>query len=246
MNRILFESHEVDDDTLRLTGPRATHIRRVLRAKPGDSLLLGLLDGPLYHGRLLAIEPEVLLRLTPGPMPERPPIDLLLALPRPKVLHRLLPQIAALGVHRLFLTNAARVERCYFDTHVLEPHHLRDSLIEGLTQAGDTLLPKVRIIQRLKPFLQDELPVVSQHHNRFLLHPRDATPLLNSTLSYSRTLLAIGPEGGWVPHECDLFSSLGFHPVHIGSRILRSDTATLAALAVIHMTHPALPSPPAT
>ena len=75
--------------------------------------------------------------------PEPPRVDLLLALPRPKVLKRLWAQIAAVGVGHIVLTNAARVERNYFDTHLLEPEVYRPLLVEGLQQARDTRVPIV-------------------------------------------------------------------------------------------------------
>lgn len=233
MNRILYRNSEPVEGLLTLRDARADHIPTVLRAHPGDTLKLGQLNGPLAVGRIETLDPQsVTLRLTEGQTPSRPDVDLLLALPRPKVLRRLLPQIAALGVHRLFLTNAARVERPYFDTHVLDPEPLEIALIEGLTQAGDTLLPEVRVIRQLKIFLEDELDTATDAVRRLVLHPGCGTPLHRLPSTSCRTLLAIGPEGGWIPHELDRFAALDFHPVTLGSRILRSDTATLAALAI--------------
>jgi RsmE family RNA methyltransferase len=234
MNRILYRADEPVEGLITLRDARADHIRNVLRAKPGDTLRLGRLNGPLATGVIKTLDAQsVTLRLTEGETPEPPRTDLLLALPRPKVLRRLLPQIAALGVRRLFLTNAARVERPYFDTHVLDPAPLEAALIEGLTQAGDTLLPEVRVIRQLKIFLEDELDQASNATRRLVLHPGRGTPLRSLPATPGRTLLAIGPEGGWIPHELDRFEALGFQPVTLGPRILRSDTATLAALAIV-------------
>ena len=233
MNRILYRPEEPVEGLLTLRDARADHIRRVLRAKVGDTLRLGRLNGPLATGVIETLAPQsVILRLTEAETPQRPRTDLLLALPRPKVLRRLLPQIAALGVGRIFLTNAARVERPYFDTHVLDPEPLENALMEGLTQAGDTLLPQVRVIRRLKIFLEDELNQATDATRRLVLHPGRGTPLRRLPVIPGRTLLAIGPEGGWIPHELDRFEALNFQPVTLGSRILRSDTATLAALGM--------------
>ena len=97
-----------------------------------------------------------------GETPSRPPVDLLLALPRPKVLRRLWAQIAALGVGRIILTNAARVERNYFDTHVLSAACYQPLLIEGLQQARDTRLPAVTVHRQFKVLLEDELDSLSR------------------------------------------------------------------------------------
>ena len=93
--------------------------------------------------------------------PPRPRVDLLLAVPRPKVMRRLWAQLAALGVSRIILTNAERVERPYFDTHVLTPECYRPLLIEGLQQARDTRLPLVSIHRRFKVLVEDELDALS-------------------------------------------------------------------------------------
>ena len=84
-------------------------------------------------------------------------VDLLLALPRPKVMRRLWAQIAAMGVGQIILTNAERVERNYFDTHVLTPECYRPLLVEGLQQARDTRLPRVSIHRQFKVLVEDEL-----------------------------------------------------------------------------------------
>lgn len=134
MNLILCESPEArTDGTITLTGARAAHVRGVLRARPGDTVRIGLVDGPTGHGEVLALDDEsVVLRCElDAPVPTPPAVDLLLALPRPKVLRRLWAQFAALGVGQIILTNASRVERHYFDTHVLEESTYRPLLIEG-------------------------------------------------------------------------------------------------------------------
>lgn len=233
MNRILYRPGEPVAGILTLKDERAKHIRNVLKSAPGDELRLGRLNGPLATGTVESAGPEgVRVRLNETAPPPRPETELLLALPRPKVLRRLLPQIAALGVRRLYLTNAARVERPYFDTHILEPQIMESLLIEGLTQAGDTWLPEVRVVRQLKPFLEDELSQATSAGQRRVLHP-GAHPLLQNLCSTAAsTLLAIGPEGGWIPYEMERFEQLGFATVSLGPRILRSDTATLAALAL--------------
>ena len=159
MNLILLEPDEIGSDgAARLSGPRADHAMRVLRVNRGDTVRVGVIDGALGEGRVTAVHAdEVELRCTLTERPQRPRVDLLLALPRPKVLRRLWAQIASLGVGRIVLTNAARVERNYFDTHLLDPQVYRPLLVEGLQQARDTHLPLVSIHRRFKPLLEDEL-----------------------------------------------------------------------------------------
>ena len=241
MNWILFQPSEVSaDGRVELSGARAAHIQNVLRAKTGKTLRIGLLNGPLGTGTVEALTASRVVlacEFEENPLP-RPSIDLLLAMPRPKVLKRLWAQLAALGVGRIILTNAEKVERFYFDTHVLDPDFYNARLIEGLQQAGDTHLPEVTIVKNLKPFLEQE--IFSRIGTKLLADP-SGTQNVFQTLEGSRgkfpdigrILLAIGPEGGWTPYELDMFQAHGFERVGMGSRILRTDTACIALVSLL-------------
>jgi 16S rRNA U1498 N3-methylase RsmE len=84
-------------------------------------------------------------------------VDIILAVPRPLRLERLLPVLSCLGVHRVFLVGAEKVERAFFGSHLLRappPPLLRRCLLEGLAQAEvDCRLPKVSVHRDLKAFL---------------------------------------------------------------------------------------------
>ena len=240
MNRLLLEPGDVPPDgaPVLLRGDQARHAREVLRAAPGQRLRLGIIDGPLGTGEVLGTDPDGALRLRadwePAP-PPRPRIDLLLAMPRPKVMRRLWPVLASLGVGHIFVSNAWKVERGYFDTPALSPTVIRAGLLEGLRQAGDTLLPTVTIHPLLRPLLEDHLPTLPPYARRWIAHPDPASPAAPSTLATpGRTLLAIGPEGGWIPDELSLFRRHGFAPLSLGSRILRTDTACAVLLGLLH------------
>ena len=117
VNLILLASNEVNASAgATLSGPRADHLLKVLKVAPGHRVRVGILDGPLGVGTVESVTPETVdLRCAlEATIPPRPNIDLLLAVPRPKVMRRLWAQIAALGVGQIVLTNAERVERNYF------------------------------------------------------------------------------------------------------------------------------------
>lgn len=237
MNLILIHPGEAaSGNPVVLSDYRAEHIFRVLRATPGKTLRIGLLNGPKGLGTVEKISGEqVFLRCDfEETVPLRPPVDLLLALPRPKVMKRLWAQLSAMGVGRIILTNADKVERFYFDSHVLEPDFYTAQLMEGLQQAGDTRLPEVKIVRQLKPFLEDELdrlfPVAGK---RLLADPSGTESFANLLRSpEQRILLAVGPEGGWTPYELELFAAHGFRVFNAGPRILRTDTACVGLLMV--------------
>ena len=238
MNLILFEPDERRGDRVRAVGARALHLREVLRVQRGDEVRIGIIDGPVGTGRVLSCDPEGvdLACAFDAGAPPSPAVDLVLALPRPKVLRRLFAPIAALGVRRLMLTNAARVERPYFDTHVLGADCYRTLLIEGLQQARDTRLPAVSVHRQFRPLVEDLLAQWPADSLRIVAHPGDG-PGLHMRLRQqpaARILLALGPEGGWIPFELELLRTHGFVTATLGPRPLRSDTACVATLALAH------------
>jgi RsmE family RNA methyltransferase len=237
MNLILVEPEEISRrGDAALSGARAEHLLKVLHVAPGHEVRIGVIDGPRGIGTVQAIaDGTVTLRCAlEGDAPPRPAIDLLLALPRPKVMRRLWAQIAALGVGRIILTNAEKVERNYFDTHVLTPEAYRPLLIEGLQQARDTRLPAVSVHRRFKVLVEDQLEDLVGPACR-VVADASATSGLSDVVRGAveeRVLLAIGPEGGWNAFELDLLGAHGFQSAGMGSRTLRSDTACIALLAV--------------
>ena len=248
MNLILLEPGEVGDSgDVSLSGTRAAHLLHVLKVAPGHQVRVGLLDGPHGLGAVQSIvDGTVALRCafdTNAPPP--PPVDLLLALPRPKVMRRLWAQIAALGVGQIILTNAERVERNYFDTHILAPACYRPLLIEGLQQARDTRLPRVSIHRQFKVLVEDGLDRAFGSGLRLVSDPaaRPAGAVVGESRD-ERILLAIGPEGGWNDFERGLLEMHGFQAVGMGARTLRTDTACVALLALVHDAMSARANPP--
>lgn len=238
MNLLLLEPHELSvDGHVTLRDGRAVHLRTTLRASPGQVARIGIVDGPKGTGVVTAIdEGEVTLRCAFEPaLADVPAVDLLLAVPRPKVLKRLWAQLASLGVGRIILTNAARVERPYFDSHVLDAVTYRPLLVEGLQQAQDTRLPLVSIHRRFRVLIEDELDQLTDAHTRLVADPsadrhvRDV-PLVPD----GRVLLAVGPEGGWSRFELELLAKHRFTTIGMGTRTLRSDTACIALLTLVH------------
>ncbi len=239
MNLILLEPGEVGaSGEATLSGARAAHLLNVLKAAPGDRVRIGLLEGPCGVGAVQSVgDGTVALRCAfEAGVPARPRVDLLLALPRPKVMRRIWAQVAALGVGQILLTNAERVERNYFDTHWLAPETYRPLLIEGLQQARDTRLPSVSIHRQFKVLIEDDLDGLFGGGLRLMADPAAARPAGAAVREgiEGRILLAVGPEGGWNDFERSLLAARRFQPVGMGPRTLRTDTACIALLALVH------------
>ena len=235
--------------------PRVVHVREVLKAENGKTVRAGVLDKGRSDAATVrwvgaAGGKDSALRLDLGaadellrtpPESERPRVDLLLCMPRPLQFGRLLPMISSLGVSTLWVTEAAKTPKAFFSSHLLrkeKEHELRAALVEGVTQAGDTVVPRVRVRRNMRRLVEEELQVEGYAH-MLLCHPaRDgSTPTISSVLrdidGQGRVLLAVGPEGGWEePRELELLRGCGFRQVTLGWRTLRSDVAVTSLLAV--------------
>ncbi len=238
MNLVLLEPAELrPDGTARLDGRRAAHAREVLRAAPGDRVLAGVVGGRMGEAEVLSIGAgELVLRPALDRDPPPPsPVALLLALPRPKVLRRVLQATSAMGVKRLALVGSWRVEKSYFASPSLAPGAIRDELLLGLEQGRDTVLPDVTIHRLFKPFVEDLLDGAFPAAGRVLAHPVGASPLEAIPPAGARATLAVGPEGGWTAYETERLRERGFVPFTLGPRVLRVDAAVPFAIGQVEL-----------
>jgi len=230
MNLVLLLPEDlVSPDRARLVGRRRQHVSEVHGARVGNELAVGLLDGKMGRGRVLRLDDEVLeleLTLEQEPPPKLP-LTLLLALPRPKVLNRVVAAAASLGAARIVLLNAWKVEKAYWASPKLKEENLRQQLLLGLEQAKDTVLPELRLARLFRPFVEDELPGLRGGGTGLLAHPGTGGAV--PKVLVAPITLAIGPEGGWIEAEVQSLLQAGLQPLDLGPRILRTETA-LAAL----------------
>jgi RsmE family RNA methyltransferase len=237
VNLLLLAPAELSADrTVRLEGRRATHVLEVLRPSPGDRLAVGVRGGRMGSGIVRAAgASEVVLEVElDREPPPRAPLDLLVALPRPKILRRVLQCAASLGVGRLVLVGSFRVEKSYWGSPLLAPEAMDAQLALGLEQGKDTIAPEVLVRRLFKPFVEDELDAAFAGAHRLLAHPVAAAPLSALAPAARRAALAIGPEGGWTAYEAARLEERGFVPFTLGERILRVDAAVpFAAGAVL-------------
>ena len=217
---LLFKDDFIDENNVRLEGRRLRHILEVHRPVKGDELRVGLEGGLTGPGRITSITTDSLkmeVSLTDDP-PAALPLNLILALPRPKVLRRVILSVTAMGVKRIFLINSFRVEKSFWQSPALGPDSIQKQLVLGLEQARDTILPEVILRPFFKPFVEDEMPALIKDTLPLVAHP-GATELCPRGVRRPVTL-AIGPEGGFIPYEIDKLMLCGLHAVHLGERIL--------------------------
>jgi len=225
MNLILLEPSDfIDDNRVRLHGRRLTHVLQVHRASTGNQLRVGLVNGKLGHGIVehldaATLEMRVELDREP-PMPLR--VRLILAVPRPKVLNRTIAAAVSMGIREIDLINSWRVEKSYWDSPKLSEENLELQSKLGLEQAGDTMLPTIRLHKIFTPFVREQLPQALRGSTALLAHPEAETSAQRAS---GPIVLAIGPEGGFIDREVETFLNVGFTPISLGPRILRVETA---------------------
>ena len=235
MNHLVIEPAEVSaDGTVRLNGRRMSHAREVLDVRPGATVKVGLLGGQRGRGEVVSSSnEELVLRIVlDEPPPPRANVDLVLAMPRPKQLKRVLAAAASLGINRIVLLNAAKVEKSYFDSKVLDPSFLDHLLRLGLEQARDTIPPQLLVRERFKPFVEDELDSFCGPCPRWLAHGPSEQELPRRAKG-ERVALAVGPDGGWTPFELELLQKQRFVPVTLGPRPLRVEVAVPALVGAL-------------
>lgn len=240
MNIILFDREELSANQLELRDRRAHHINKILRAGLGDKLQVGQINGPTGTGLITKISPnQVTLNINlHNQPPAKAMIDLILALPRPIMLKRILSQSAALGVDNIYLINSRRVEKSFFNASLLDKTNIRQYLCAGLEQSTATRLPQISIHPRFRPFIEDIVPQIGESCPvRLVAHPArpDLLPMVAPLPLTEKVILAIGPEGGWLDYEIGKFLEQGFKPFSMGKRILKVETAVVALLAQLDL-----------
>ncbi|MDA8020121.1 MAG: 16S rRNA (uracil(1498)-N(3))-methyltransferase [Thermoanaerobaculia bacterium] len=247
MNLLLLDPAEVGSDGhVELRERRAEHLLRVLAVEPGQLVRAGLVGGPVGTAEILTTSKRGLtLRFLSRPneqdsAPVSAPageVDLIVGLPRPQVLHRVLQTASAMAVRRLDLVNAWRVEKSFFQSPSVSDDKIRYHLLLGAEQGMSTRLPEVQLQPLLLPFLH----IPSQGDGgepplRLVAHPEAGSCLEEEVwngcaVSSDRSVqIAIGPEGGWIDRELDSFREAGFAPVRLGAWILRVEVAVAVAL----------------
>ena len=205
----------------------------MLKAKEGDDLCVGLEGGKIGVGIIKSLTASSLtmdVKLEQKP-PDPSLVTLILALPRPIVLKRLLLNIVTLGVKKIVLLNTYRVEKTYWKSKALEKDKIREQLILGLEQAKDTIMPEVIFKKRFKPFVEDELTGLIKGKTAVIAHP-GLKPVKFKDIN-REVILVIGPEGGFIPYEIEKFVDVGFKCIDLGERILKVETAVPFAISKI-------------
>jgi len=239
MNILLVHPEEVIDNRVTITGDRLKHLRKILKVQVGNCVKIGVIGQNIGTGIVEAISPkEAQLHIqTDQAPPKRLPVHLILAIPRPIMLKRVLAQAASMGVEKISLLRSKRVEKSFLDSSLVENGRYMPFLLKGIEQAVDTRVPEVLLYRRFTPFIKHLADQDPEHH-KIIAHPQGDRALQDLVKNPEEKItVAIGPEGGWIDYEVEQFVRIGFLPFTMGKRILRVDTAVPAILAQLSLLH---------
>ena len=234
MNLILLNPEEIQHEQFACVRDprRLRHLHEVHRARPGDTLALGVMGDGIGRGKLVQLSDsaaEFQLEELTTPPPPPLPVHLVLALPRPRMLARSLEHVTALGVKEITLLHTRRVEKSYWQSPELDPGKIHDHLVLGLEQARDTVLPRVNLAKGFRPFVEERLPALLENRRGLVAHP--GMPQACPTGLTEPCVLLIGPEGRFIRCEVGRLLEGVWEGIHLVPRILRVETAVVALLA---------------
>ena len=269
LNRIFFEIDEIEENKeihLNKDDYRYKHITKILKASIGDNMKIGIIDHGIGTATLKILpssssKSNLILSLDQKSdeliSTSRPLIDIILAVPRPLRLERLLPVLSMMGIGKIILIDAEKVEKDYFGSHLFRrPEAIRAGFIEGLSQSDiDCNIPELLVRRRFKKFMINELNELfpSNKYTRLIAHPvkrlekqeiqdkqnkqniQELERIFHQPLQTERVVLAIGPEGGWTEKELNMFThDHQFRAISVGERVLRTDVAVPTLLGIIN------------
>ena len=224
MNIVLLDPRQTTSELWAITSARQVeHLKIHVDVQIGDTLKVGIREAKRYLTEVVAIEEKV-IRVKPlqeESVPAKLAVTLIVAMPRPKVLRRLIMDSVTLGVEKIILLHSYRVDKSYWQTPFLQ--QLDQYVNLGLEQAGDTIAPQIEIYKRFKPFVEDVLPnMISADCPAYVAHPYTEIKMPYA-IDHPGTIL-IGPEGGFIPYEIDLLEKNGCLAFSLGNWIIRTET----------------------
>ena len=224
MNIVLLDPRQTESPIWMISAKRQLeHLRTHVNVQVGDTLKVGIRGGKRYLTEVLSVtEQQIQLQsIHEEIVPKKLPVTLIVAMPRPKVLRRLVMDSVTLGVEKIILLHSYRVDKSYWQTPFLQ--QLNQYIDLGLEQAGDTIAPKIEVYKRFKPFVEDILPsLIRADCPAYVAHPY-VEMKMPAGLQQGCTMI-IGPEGGFIPYEIDLLIKNGCQAVSLGNRIIRTET----------------------
>lgn len=232
MNMILFETLP-EDSLIPASDERARHILEVLKLQKGDTFRMGVINQSEGDAEITGISEEgIVFSYAPKSVPTMHPVTLLCAQVRPICMKRILREAVSLGVKRIILCGSDTGEKSYLSSNLYKTGEYKEYLLEGAMQACHAGMSEIFFANTA----DGAIKMVREHCPDSDLIVLDnvvgSVPLSTAEVG-PEAVIAIGPERGWSDRERRLFSEAGFGPMLLGSRVLRTETACSAGVAVL-------------
>lgn len=234
---ILFPDEISPDGRAHLKGRRADEVAAKHDLTPKINILAGVQGGKLGHAEIESLKAgevklKIILERDPAP---RLPISLIVAVPRPQSVKKIVQLSASIGIESLHFVRAFRSQKSYLQSKSLLAENIQAELINGLEQAVETIAPKVFVHNSFSQFMAESLGpelLTKPESGCFIADPSAKVSLLarETKLGAEFYYLALGPESGWAKQEVEAFSALGFRGVSLGQRMLRTEVAAAVLL----------------
>lgn len=232
MNLCILDSSD-EFQTLSVSDRRARHILRVLQKRQGDCIRAGTSDGRLGYAIIDAIgNDEIALHFSPESLaPPLRPLTVLLGTVRPIQGARIVKDLATLGVASIVFSPTALGEKSYTQSNFYRRKEYFQHALEGAEQAGNPRIPEISVAWSLQKALE---AVEHGEGTKLVFHPDIAAlPLSRTQVERTPVILAIGTERGWTLDELAQFEKAHFSLCALGDRILKTETAAIAAVSII-------------
>lgn len=233
MNLVLFEPAELDQPLPR-RDRRAGHLVEVLRRGVGDTFDAALVNGPRGKATIVALTADALtLTFAWGPPPApRAALALIVGLPRPQTARDILRDATTLGATAIHFVRTEKSDPGYARSTLWTSGEWRRHVLAGAEQAFDPAIPEVTFTRTLAEILDT---LASTAGTRLALDNYESATALGDfhVIRENPAVLAIGAERGWSAAERDALRARGFALAHLGPRVLRTESAVTAALAIV-------------
>ncbi len=240
MPQFLLSPEDIDakERCATLTGDEAAHAVKVLRKKAGDEILLFDGLGSRWRGVIEEATKRAVtvgdLTLLPGGEPPSP-IILMVALLKSERWEILLEKATELGATKIYpLLTGHTVSTPSKEKSLRKVERWYKRLLAAAKQCERGKIPVIHPPSEVAPLLE-ALSTPKEGERRIICTERSDAKELLPDPSQGKIIIAIGPEGGWSKEELALFAEAGFTSYTLGPRILRSETALLAALSRVQI-----------
>jgi 16S rRNA (uracil1498-N3)-methyltransferase len=237
MPRFYVPYPQIENGMLRIEGNEVRHIRRVLRLKAGDEIIVFNGSVKEYNGTIVEEDPSsVVIRIQNiFPSPKESPLEITLAqsLLKGEKMDYLIQKVTELGIKEIIPFFSSRSVPLLDKSKKLKRLHRWERIaIEASKQCGRGMIPKIELFKDYSEMLE----TTSLDFLRLILWEGEGVRLkevLEGSKEKTKIFFIVGPEGGLSHEEVTDAKRKGFIPITLGRRILRSETASLCLLSIL-------------